>query len=814
MRLMPNNGLKSNPNTHTNTHPNTHTNTSPPHAPLTAARQRVKYSWKALKESLHFSLNTKHKPTNGIVIEPPQSNGHHSKNDNGIVEPKKDVQLILPDLLEVESLVDQNIHSFLADTEDYDGIAELFEKYRHERDAFQRLKNKLNGGDVASEFSEMSSISELSISSDSDDAGTIISGITNVDFTTITDNSPVVETASCSSKTLSTSGSSSYKRSPTRRCSKSTSTGCRSPRVERTRVVSKPLPSLMKPVVPDISKFDDTDLNNVVSARATSDLHGESSSEGKTTSVDDYRVIENDETSCLQVDVPPLPNLEDVIRELEGKGRLGNSSELNDTDDNSSPLLQLFNKVGGTNNSSPLSVNTLNGNKTSPHSMTTSSDTDSRVPPLLSNDYTTSLSSPDNLVHYGNSTTLSEIDDDIVVPKLKKPLNISRSTMEKYPHIFASYLELQDNAFHSLPNLTKQHDTTLRETCSERMASLNSITAEIDAPPPTTYQQQQPGDVSMVDENYFIVYPDMSKETLLCGNPPCSKEQVPGKHGQDKFTSCPSCYICYCSRSCRHTHWPSHKQTCLVGFVNFYVHTFFRRCEKDPHVNEYLANLAHEAYQVFGRGCVMLRFQSPADIEFNALASGLNLSTQPVYKSVKKVISENKAHRHLNVLCQNIKDYDPEQEFVLSIYVWIGQMDHRNNTRDRAKCTAVVRSARISMGSVQRDGYDASILPYSIRTFSLPTCLYRGLDATEADIETRRYYCKEIAFGLKRYGVHLKSEYPEAYEKLYRYIDQALLFTPIILYGKRNGRNFKCILYSGKVEKTSSDEFYGAGAFV
>jgi len=103
--------------------------------------------------------------------------------------------------------------------------------------------------------------------------------------------------------------------------------------------------------------------------------------------------------------------------------------------------------------------------------------------------------------------------------------------------------------------------------------------------------------------------------------------------------------------------------------------------------------------------------------------------------------------------------------------------------------------------------YDNISQSYVIRTFTLPI-----LDDNFNDRETRRYYCRELSFSLKRCGVRLKNEYNDCYEKLCAYVENERMFQPLVLYGKKDGRNFKCIIYPSDMHHTSEER--GEGVMV
>lgn len=760
-------------------------------APLGVSKGSVKNPWKVFKRSIYSSLNVKVKK---LPDEDEQKestcNGENSLKD--LVDSK----LRFEPAIAVDT-VDNDVQTFLGDSNDCDDIGELLDKYRYELNAFNRVKGKLDNGDLVSEFSELSSISELSSGTedDTDDTETIISRSISTDLQnrlTIPPRdslSPHIESfnngsLSNSSSTLSASNSPNHPNDAAN-LQYNFSDNKDFPPPERATAVLKPLPSIKKAYfVPELSPVhngacSNGSLEGLQEATSSLDVIAENSTQG---------ILER--VSYSEDNFTELVKVKDAhITKLRTTRKRSETSP--DSSDSCSDQIRF---KYGRNKLNEV----VNGNRKL----------------------------------YAEKTFLKQEFSPTCPSTSLKPLNISQSTMEKYPYIFANYLPFQDNPFNSLPNLTGQSDLsqklsthsvdnpTIGRSYSHstvKSVDLNAkecieYLAETAVNEDDVLRNISPDEMNVIDENYFVIYPESNQSKLTCGNPTCTKQHAMSSEGSDslKYTSCPACNICYCSRSCRHSHWPEHKETCVVGFVNFYVHTFFRRCEKDIYVNTYLRKLAHTAYQIFGRGCLTMTFKSPNDIEYDAVSPGTELSTQPTYKDFKTVLAENKPYRHLHMLCQNIKDYDPDQEFVLDIFVYIGNMSSCEKGKLSEKNhTSIVRSARISVVKLLNPDYGEAILSYGIRTFSLPTS-FQG--ENETDVETRRYYCKEIAFGLKRYGVHLKSEYPVAYEKLYRYIDKEVLFSPIILYGKRNNRNYKCILYSGELKK--SQEYCGAGAFV
>jgi len=212
-------------------------------------------------------------------------------------------------------------------------------------------------------------------------------------------------------------------------------------------------------------------------------------------------------------------------------------------------------------------------------------------------------------------------------------------------------------------------------------------------------------------------------------------------------------------------------------------------------------------YRLHGRGCLSLSFNSPSEAKelTSTRVSEKPTTTTPTYSTIENVVKKNKQSKHSRVLCQSLLDYDPEQEFVINISIRIGKTRTGNSKK---RTSNVVRCARIS--SIELENLNNKALSsYYIRTFCLPRVA--AVDYMN-DVEARRYYCKELSFSLKRCGVRLKLDYPEAYEKLSRYVEDERAFLPIVLYGQKAGKNYKCILHQGKYNP--SEEARGEGVLV
>ena len=314
------------------------------------------------------------------------------------------------------------------------------------------------------------------------------------------------------------------------------------------------------------------------------------------------------------------------------------------------------------------------------------------------------------------------------------------------------------------------------------------------------------------DESFDMLSPQRNnrfssdiERTVHCGNPPCSREQILKGDQRSNFTSCPSCFTCYCSRACRRQDWHEHKRICFFGRLSYYIRSLIKRYEKDFKFNSTLKEAAVESYETFGRGCLGIVFENPTEAKLALISKHATLTRTPLYSTIEAVRSDNNKHSHF--LYQVLQDYDPEQEFVVNISIAVNPKT--STSKRKYKSSSIVRSARIPMIEPISILYGNLSSSYTIRIFTLPDIL----DTTVTnDKKTRRYYCREILFSLKQYGVRLKADFKDAYEQLCLFVEHDILFPPLVLYGLKNGRNFKCIVYS---TETHDDDFiHGEGALV
>ena len=676
-------------------------------------------------------------------------------------------------------------------------ISYLFEKYQRERDALRRMNSRSGGS--SSDFSEISSLSDDGGSDMEDSRGqswyqdcTYIeepgishekalqykynrpSAFAPIDYLSDEDRERVhtfqLKTDSVSQSTSPRSQRYSEPVSPN-------VSQYSSPR-EIAETVVKPLPSPTKPVfVPEMSMFTDEDLSSLVLAQAASAVRKRRRGGRK-----------------QMRNANPCPSTEPLAADVPMDRNAKTSDSGISEDSNISPralrapTTSLTNVIGGLGRVSSLSIeNLLQHNATM---------------------YFSGSRNDDERASSNASTLKSRLSNGSLVRQDSHSLaGRNRSSRNQRANDHAS----------PIPNIsTRLSSEDLDAYDTEDFLSESSLVSD-----PCfdqfegdifVYKQAQADNNSSSSGNESFSAEDISsrrsmrsisanKRTVLCGNPPCSKQQIMVGYERSKFVSCQSCFTCYCSRTCRRTHWKEHKHTCFYGQVSSYIRSLIRRCEKDPNFNGHLKGLAVESFNIFGRGCLMINFSSPTEAKLALVSKTTIIAASPIYTCIDNIKRDN---RQSLVLQQTLQDYDPEQEFVLNITIGVSKKERST----RNKKSTVVKCARISILSENMTVYCDS-LSYLIRTFSLPK---ESGDAVLSDIDARRFYCREVSFSLKRCGVRLKLDYPDAYEKLCQYVERDVLFLPLVLYGQRDGRNYKCMLYPGAINQ--SEEAHGSGVLV
>ena len=157
------------------------------------------------------------------------------------------------------------------------------------------------------------------------------------------------------------------------------------------------------------------------------------------------------------------------------------------------------------------------------------------------------------------------------------------------------------------------------------------------------------------------------------------------------------------------------------------------------------------------------------------------------FLSLEGVIS-----KHRVSMLQNLEDYDPNTEFVLNLAILAGKMGNSPDTpMPRHKLNTVLHCVRISLSNtvVPSSPAVASDTSPETKVFRLPKCArHEFVD----DVEARRHYCRNISKSLKQYGIRLKHDYPDVYEKMCLYVEKSVDFEPQTVYGNRESKLVLC----------------------
>uniref|UniRef100_T2MIY1 Uncharacterized protein C9orf172 n=1 Tax=Hydra vulgaris TaxID=6087 RepID=T2MIY1_HYDVU len=288
------------------------------------------------------------------------------------------------------------------------------------------------------------------------------------------------------------------------------------------------------------------------------------------------------------------------------------------------------------------------------------------------------------------------------------------------------------------------------------------------------------GAESFTTDDVFLKNFVDSERTVICGNPPCSKFQVLRGQQKSKFKTCQSCFTCYCSNRCKKAHWEDHKRMCLYGRICKYIKSFLKQCENGKKINRYFSKLSAENYKINGKGCVSIKFLSLNEVKFTCKKNVL--PTQYCYVQLKEVESD-KQNRQNCLLLQTLRDYNPEEEFIVKISV----LNQIKKNQSKYNPPSVFRCGRIPFLLKGK----LSTLSVN-RTFSIPFINLVHINT----METRRYFCREISMSLKRYGFILKDN-RVVYEGLCQYVESSIPFQPFLISKLINGKNIEfCITIS------------------
>ena len=286
-----------------------------------------------------------------------------------------------------------------------------------------------------------------------------------------------------------------------------------------------------------------------------------------------------------------------------------------------------------------------------------------------------------------------------------------------------------------------------------------------------------------------------STTVIKCSNPRCDREEILFGGEKTSYTSCPACFTYYCTRACRRIHWSEHKKVCFFGRINSYIRSFIYLCHKKEALKFQLSKTAKDGHKKKGRGSVMVTFASAQSARKFMTTGCTFFPSPPTYSSLVDLQAEGVISKHKVSLMQHIKDYEPDEEFVLNLAIIAGKMENLpTNPVPRRKVSTVLQVVKIPLSNKLKETSPKLSLPSDPNTetkvFYLPKCArHEFVNENEA----RRHYCRNISKNLKQYGIRLKHDYPDVYEKLCRYVDQNIRFTePLTVYGNQGKKIVMC----------------------
>lgn len=286
-----------------------------------------------------------------------------------------------------------------------------------------------------------------------------------------------------------------------------------------------------------------------------------------------------------------------------------------------------------------------------------------------------------------------------------------------------------------------------------------------------------------------------STTVINCSNPRCDREEILFGGEKTSYTSCPACFTYYCTRACRRIHWSEHKKVCFFGRINSYIRSFIYLYHKKEALKFQLSKTAKDGHKKKGRGSVMVTFASAQSARKFMTTGCAFFPSPPTYSSLVDLQAEGVISKHRVALMQHIKDYEPDEEFVLNLAIIAGKMENLpTNPVPRRKVSTVLQVVKIPLSNKLKETSPKLSLPSDPNTetkvFYLPKCArHEFVNENEA----RRHYCRNISKNLKQYGIRLKHDYPDVYEKLCRYVDQNIRFTePLTVYGNQGKKIVMC----------------------
>lgn len=324
----------------------------------------------------------------------------------------------------------------------------------------------------------------------------------------------------------------------------------------------------------------------------------------------------------------------------------------------------------------------------------------------------------------------------------------------------------------------------------------------------STRPQSPMSEFSFAGETPFWGFRNGNTAVIKCSNPRCQREEVLFGGEKTTYTSCPACFTYYCARACRRIHWSEHKRVCFFGRINSYIRSFIYLCHKKEALKFQLSKTAKDGQNKKGRGSVMVTFASAQSARKFMTTGCTFFPSPPTYSSLVDLQAEGVISKHRVALMQHIKDYEPNEEFVLNLAIVAGKIENLPaNPVPRRKVNTVLQVVKIPLSNKLKETMPSAALPTDPNTetkvFHLPKCARHEF---VNDNEARRHYCRNISKNLKQYGIRLKHDYPDVYEKLCLYVDQNIRFTePLTVYGNQGKKIVMCkIMPEGGEEESKA----------
>lgn len=163
---------------------------------------------------------------------------------------------------------------------------------------------------------------------------------------------------------------------------------------------------------------------------------------------------------------------------------------------------------------------------------------------------------------------------------------------------------------------------------------------------------------------------DQPDVVVSCHHPKC-KEQASYMQAQRSYKSCHYCYMVYCSRQCRRSHWEKHRKECVFARVSKMCDNTVQKIKSDSKSRAELSKFARAGYLTRGRGVLKLVFSCP-ELAWHFIDRGWSaILEEPIYVAWRDVLPQEMgagAYVEVRNMCQR---YDPQVKFVLIVVIYV-----------------------------------------------------------------------------------------------------------------------------------------------